>query len=284
MCWSTEVSLAFTILDVLMGMFMCWRRRGEDVTYGFGLLVLAAQELFQFLLWWDGTLALATTENPDACSVRATVFSFGATYSAFSIVWVGLIRGYIQGGNPLLSRRVNIFFRAASFLGWMSLMIGITWAVVHTGTWCARVGPNHHQQWICALSLNKIDGGGLENFPWLLYIAVSVYGFSCLMGGATVPMPWQEFVGFIVIQAITSLSIYIRFWNTSEACSIWCWSAFTIGIVAVFRPDLDKYKNEAHQQVCNKDKDDFNVEPPEKMELVEPLTSAEAGKSVEETA
>lgn len=238
------------------------------------MAVLATQEFFQYLIWWDGTLALASPETPTACSTRAKAFSLSATLSAFGLVWVGLIRGW--RGNPSFSKGTNRLLWWGGLWGWMGLVGGTLAAVAHANTWCARIGPNHHQQWVCSLAYTQI--GGSDKFPWLLILYLVWYGASVQAAALTVPLPKWEFVGFVGVCTITAGTVYLRFLNTAEACSVWCWSAFTLGICFVFRPDLDKWesnKKDLEGTMGKEEEVERSGSKQEKVELV--ATSIEDG-------
>jgi len=232
MCWSAPVSFLFGAIDTLMISFLLWRRRGRDVTYASALGCVACQEWAQLAVWSTGSAVVSTQD--DECTVGKAAIGFGMFAGSSSLpavlVWRSVVdsRGKQQvenGREERLSRR-----QVKALLLWFSASLLVLVATVITESYCVMVGPRHHQVWICAQSIYDLGG-----FP--LYFAVlAMYAFANAYGLLALELPRTELFWIGSISFACGVVSYGFYFYSLEACSIWCWSAFSIGVYMCLRP------------------------------------------------
>jgi hypothetical protein len=188
-------------------------------TYAALLFFITVQELAQYGAWQSGHLL--TTDEPRArCAGSDIFFSLLATGSALLVPVVPMISA---AATPSPTK-ANRLLRTA-FGSWLALLTIVVACVVHTRTYCIELGKNHHQVWICASAVYRTGGYPLFSLAMLLYI---VSGLYALFAVPTIPPIERWWIcGIGLTTAAVSFGIYGR---TLEACSIWCWSAFILGL------------------------------------------------------
>lgn len=235
-------------------------------TYASFLSAIAVQEWAQFAAWkWGSLRKYEDFTQPAVCTGRDMFVSFLATGSALLIPVVFMVSAYItittapqQGVNTTSSEirpimqfsessgeeRMSSTFSHASpssssfvsvshvysllrkaAVAWLAGVVIIVACVVHTQTYCIELGQRHHQVWICASAVYRTGGYPLYFLMLLFYLASALYSLFALPSIPTSQRQWIYAIG--LTNAAVAFGMYC--W-TLEACSIWCWSAFTYGI------------------------------------------------------
>lgn len=224
MCWSAEVSWAFASLDlVFIGVLLCKRHR-NGVYIAF-LCAIAAQEWAQYFLWRRGHLL----DEALSCSTATDVaLSLTASLSAQSVpltlIGGALYYDYGGGSYAALNKERSTRIAWEAFGWWLSQFVILTACVIYSGKYCVTVGPNHHQVWICASAVYEVG-----RYP-LYFLSLFQYIMSAGRALWALPLPTHErqwILGIALTNGFVAYGIYS--W-TLEACSIWCWSAFSFGI------------------------------------------------------
>lgn len=200
MCWNQTVSAVSFAYDAVC-LAILWRR--GDMKYVAMLSGVVAQEWCQFVVW-------RLLDRSERCRPLLAVASIAAMLASQAI--------------PL-----GVADRVALGL-WGAQLVVVFVCLFLSGQWCARVGQNHHQQWICAQSLYAVGGFPLYLASFALYAAAWVRGFR------TLDLPRHEKLIFKRIAGLSAALVYAYYTVTLEACSVWCWSAAALCTYAVLRP------------------------------------------------
>lgn len=212
MCWSAPVSLAFGVLDLLCIAVLVCRRRGDDVRYAAMLAGVAAQELAQYGLWADGL--------GGACTRRKALLSFATMAGSHAIPVAMLLLAHPKCRRQAAQGAGMLAAEAAIVLG----------SVAATGWHCVEVGPRGHQVWPCARAVHGAGGFPLYVLSLVLYAGAIVRALDAML------LPPAEAKWITRIGTGTVGAVYLVYAWTLEACSVWCWSAFSLGLYLVLRP------------------------------------------------
>lgn len=245
MCWSAPVSCMFGTLDLLAILFLLNRSKGRDVTYACLLGSIAFQEWAQFLVWWSDS----AVESQEECTMHKALIGIHTFLGSNSIPAVLIWRSVVDHRQssaslsasaehhpPPASNDENnntiVLLRIKAFVLWITSTLLVVVAAIYTNSYCIMVGPRHHQIWICAQSIYKLGG-----YP-LYFVSLTMYGSSIVYGLIALNLPhkerlWIGWIGFVC--GVVSYGLYFY---TLEACSIWCWSAFSIGVYLCLRQPI----------------------------------------------
>jgi len=227
MCWSALVSLRFAWLDTFFVALLLAKglfgknseRHNKCLTYSALMACVAIQEWSQFGIWKRNRLAESScTDAPD---VLLSIMTTGAAEAVpFSLIVASFLT---RQTNPATVAYRDSMRRTAIRFYVMQLLV-VVLSVITTKKYCVELGQNLHQVWICESATYQAGGYSLHDTLYLLYFLSAVYAAESL------DMPQAErrrLQGFALLSAVVTVTWYGR---TLEACSIWCWSAFVIGV------------------------------------------------------
>lgn len=227
MCWSTEVSLRFASLDTFFVSVLVAKalfdknleRRNIRLAYSALMACVAIQEWSQYGIWTRNRLALSScTDAPD---VLLSIMATGAAEALpFSLIATSFLTR--QPHHVTVGYRSSI--RRTAILLYVIQVMLVILSVVATKKYCVELGQNFHQVWICESATYQAGGYSLHHTVYWLYFLSAVYAAESL------DMPLAErrrLQGFALLSAVVSVALYGK---TLEACSIWCWSAFSLGL------------------------------------------------------
>ena len=216
MCWSATVSWRFAWLDTLLVALLLWRaaRKPQTTlagTYAALMTSVALQEWGQYWLWRRELSCEA------AMDVALGVFT---TAAAESVPLSLLFCSWRTVGNVPHFQRIRW---VATGL-WLLQFVAVAGSALVTDHYCVVEGPKGHQVWLCESATYAAGGHALHySFYW-------IYVIACLLAAESVDMSRGErrrLQGIALVSAVVCLAWY---GNTLEACSVWCWTAFTVGI------------------------------------------------------
>ena len=213
MCWSEEVSLAFSLVALLCIAILLCRQRENDARYAAMLSGVAAQELAQYALWADGL------SGP--CTRRKALLSMATMAGSHAIPVSMLLLAHPKCRKEAVQGFALLAAEAAVVIG----------SVVVTSLHCVEVGPSGHQVWPCARAVHGAGGIPLYALSLVLYAGAIVKALSA-MRLPTLETKWITRIGTCTVSAV-----YLMYACTLEACSVWCWSAFLLGLYFVCRPE-----------------------------------------------
>lgn len=222
MCWSLQASFSFALLDLSIVAALLRRRTYADGSYAAILSAIAGQEICQMVLWKLGTPASSS------CSPTESFLSFMAVQFAMLVPAAGLLR---SPGSTSQKRTIR-------FWGWMLwlLYVAITWAsVISKKKLCVELGDNHHMIWICDQAYYEVGGYFMYISSMFLYLVVGCLAIIAM------ELPGNETYHMLTIGIGSWVACFVLYYRTLEACSVWCWSALTVGVYAWLRPTHLKY-------------------------------------------
>lgn len=226
MCWSSKVSFIFVIIDLILILALTKRNVGQDRTYAIFLIPIAGQEFCQLILWLH--LQSPSSDHIE-CTHTMKCFSTLAQIFAELVPLIMLIMAEKQNGEV----------KRFKFFGWFFYIIQVALiliVIIETNSWCVKVGSNHHQVWIADSALDAIGGK-------FLYITCGmIYFLTCIASVVSLESPTVEICWILLIGImIFAINIFL-FSQTLEFGSVWCWSAFSLGLYFWFRP-LSKFNS-----------------------------------------
>lgn len=237
MCWSSQVSLCFASLDTCFIALLLAKAYSERMsrnkkrtttlagTYAALMTCIAVQEWAQYGVWIRSSRR--GEESPLSCSgstdVLLGILTTGAAESVPLPVIASSFLTRRQANNPSQSD-YRSSMRQASLVLWVMQFLIVALSAIATKKYCVELGENSHQVWTCESAPYQAGGQLLHHaFYW-------GYVVSSLCAAESLDMPRGErrrLQGIGLISAIVSIVLYGK---TLEACSIWCWSAFVLGI------------------------------------------------------
>lgn len=239
MCWSKDVSFAFGCLDLVFVAILLYKKsnsNGKSLhgVYAAFLTSIAAQEWSQYAVWkHQGNLKDATN-----CSHLEMLYSLGATGSAQVVPLVLLVGAIVTRSDRYLrlEEDIEMFWSKIrwSLSMWLAQFLIIVACVVFTGMYCVTVGTHHHQVWICASAVYQAGG-----YP-LYFLTLVQYLLSAIFAIGALPLSPLEKSWIYAIGITNGLIAYGLYCWTLEACSIWCWSAFTYGIFFCVKDEMNR--------------------------------------------
>lgn len=241
--------------------------RHLDGTIALCLMSVALQEWAQWAVWKSGIMIRSDSTDAQkqaACTPYHIFLSFAASGAAQSIplilivsamremnFWRGIEYSSLatsssdsQSLSPSLQQRgvtgksavLEKQLAQAALLCWLAQFAIIVMCVLSSGIYCVQLGKNHHQVWICASSVYAMGGMPL----YLLILVLYILAAGCAL--EAMPLPDRERQWIQAIALTNGAVAYGLYCWTLEACSIWCWSAFSFGIYFCLRdyvmPDL----------------------------------------------
>lgn len=222
MCWSSQVSLLSGLFDATAVVILYLRNRGRDRCYAAILVPIMCQEICQMVLWMMG--APMSTQ----CGPVNKLFSFSALLFSQLVPPMAL----------LIGRTRQQYCSLLVWIGWALYLLQalVVWiSVFLSNLLCVRVGPNHHQVWISDQGVFFVGGDVLYKSTILTYLLAATTGVISL------ELPSTEAICFIGLGVVTFFANFELYSETLEASSIWCWSAFLLGLYSLLRP-LPKQK------------------------------------------
>mmetsp|Transcript_10303 Transcript_10303/g.19777 ORF Transcript_10303/g.19777 Transcript_10303/m.19777 type:complete len:241 (-) Transcript_10303:2359-3081(-) len=234
MCWSSQVSLNFALLDTCFAVLLAVKALDKKtanshnpqpnvaIVYADIMTCVAIQEWAQFGIWrrWDQVVGL---ERKSYCSIPADAFlSFLSTTAAEAVPVPFIVASFSARHNskPYYNQMGQL-----ALLVWTVQAMLVLLSVALTHKYCVELGPNHHQVWICESACYSLGG------PSLHYISFFLYVLSCLLGTESVEnLPLNQRRCIEGISLLTGVVSVFWFGPTLEACSVWCWSAFALGV------------------------------------------------------
>ena len=227
MCWSAPVSCVFGTIDMLVIAYLLWRRQGRDTTYACMLGGVAFQEWAQFLVWFTHS----AVKSQEECTLPKALTGLGTFVGSSSIPIVLIWRSVVDNAWQQEQYAYNTA-RIKAFVLWTTSTLLVVMATVYTESFCVMVGPQHHQIWICAQSIYELGG-----YP-LYFLSLTMYGLSTVYGLIALDLPHKERLWIGWIGLVCSIVSYGVYFYTLEACSIWCWSAFSVGVYMCLRQPI----------------------------------------------
>lgn len=254
MCWSAEVSLGFAVLDTffvalllarphMLGVANSSSKRQRKLkrptfcrTYAGIMAGVALQEWGQFGVWKRNRL------ESDDCTEAMDVFLGILTTSAAMIVPLPLIAASsFSSGQPAIPDYHYAMHRGAVW-SWSVALSVLVFCLLRTRDFCVKQGPNHHQVWLCESATYQVGGHLLQ------YTCLCLYMLCCICATESVgQMPVAE---RRQLQVFTLASVSIcafLYGGTLEACSVWCWGAFILGLTLCAQ--VYGYVDEIHEMV-----------------------------------
>ena len=225
MCWSWQVSLIFSVMDLLCILYLYHRNWFNDRWICYVGISIFMQEFSQFFLWFfvlneDN----ATYESLTSCS------SSNQMLSGLTFLFVRLIPVTHSYNVYKFTLNNKLFF-------WSVFIFAIIWFMI---TICKVY---IYEKLILLIPLCSIiwsDGHIYWKHPWNGMITKRLYNLPALISFFTLYKPkWV-----VLIPWIPSMILFLIFKisNPYTAHSIWCWSGFAILMQQVFvNPMIFKY-------------------------------------------
>ena len=107
---------------------------------------------------------------------------------------------------------------------WIGQAMMLLSTVLYTHQYIVSIGPNHHQQWICETAAFRVGGPVMHAVFYWTYLASGLIGMFSFDDQTMNVNEKRSITAIGMISGIVSFLLYSK---TLEACSIWCWSAFT---------------------------------------------------------
>lgn len=272
MCWSEQVSAVFAAFDAGVVLFLLVRRRRGDVGFAMIFLFIVVQEVAQFMLWHSGLSDNDTDPtSDDVCTLERRVWTWVAITSAILALPASMMAVATHSfrnsnlvkqedmctATPTRQKMEDLPQPAPTSLYppspysscWVKLkqLLVVGWVVVF-GVFsiivalivtqhakCATVGVRHHQVWPCAWAAKQAIGFAGSIVLALAYV-LGIF-IAITVGIMSDPELWFTVSVWVVIDAFASFVVlYSVYASTLEACSMWCWSAFLVGVILVARP------------------------------------------------
>lgn len=239
MCWSLEVTAAFSVIDIALLAFLFHRNRINDRLFVLFALPIAIQEILQLIVWFN----IEETDKYSCNSVNI-VTSFIIRIVVSLVPLTGTLLGVFAksptGKNTWEFNYTRILFLLFGFtVSFVSINIWI-WRFMkfpHQGT---IIGPNHHQIW------PQYDPNIQQKFaPYSIFVYVMTACFPTL----ALLRPFWVALGLTV--PISSFAVYFYLAYPIEYESIWCWSGVVIMVFSVIQayiPSVHSYRKLSHQE------------------------------------
>lgn len=208
MCWSAEVSAAFSVSNIALSSLLWVRNNKRDRWYVLAVSPIVIQEFCQIVLWnhiGQSQFSCGDTNRLFSLIVVLSVSSIPLTWTLFSIY-----------GPEHVAHRFRIFEKPMIFtaviytLARFILIMNSYVSGPHIGTY---VGPNHHQVWVDYLPYYNSDL--VSQFMAFLYIGIPV-----LSGYLFIRPRW---LGVMLISIAVLTLIPTRLMLPIEWRSVWCW-------------------------------------------------------------
>jgi len=175
MCWSTEASLTFTLIEAATIFYLIWRDKGPDKWLAFLLVPAALQEFGQFISWIH--LDTCDTENKIATKWSFCLFA--------QLVLFYCITAYkVSDGSPL-SQKIII---GSIILSATCSVAMVTSYMFFDGPKCAYKGEHGHLIW-----------PKLEDAEYEILFYVGYYAPFIMVTLAASPVHIFLITGFIAI-------------------------------------------------------------------------------------
>ena len=228
MCWSAEVSLCFAILDTLFVALLLARphiatlskqerkRISLCTTYAGIMAGVALQEWGQFAIWERNRLGNCT----EAVDVFLAILTTGA---AMLVPIPLLVASY--DSRYMANSVYQTATRSIAIVSWIADLLIIIFSLLRTQEFCVNKGPNHHQIWLCESATYQVGGHLLQ------YTCIMLYTLCCLCSIESISqMPFWDRRRLQTFALVSVSVCTILFGDTLETCSVWCWSAFILGV------------------------------------------------------
>lgn len=229
MCWSAQVSLRFACLDTFFVALLLAKalldksskRRILRLTYAAMMSCVAVQEWSQYGIWKRGRLAESSYNCADAPDVLLSIMTTGAAESVPLPLIVSSF--WTRRTDSPTAIHHNAMRHTAVLLWFMQFSI-VLLSTIATQKYCVELGKNSHQVWICESAPYEAGGQFLHQAFFWIYCASSL----CAAESLDMPSADRRRLQMIgLFSAVVSIALYGK---TLEACSVWCWSAFVLGI------------------------------------------------------
>lgn len=219
MCWSALVSWRFACLDTLFVALLVARSFQKPNptfarTYAALMSSIALQEWGQYILW---------RRQLSCYSMADAALGFWTTGAAESVPLPLLVCSYYTVRSVPHYQRI----RRAAIALWFFQFVVILGSIAVTRKYCVEHGERGHQVWICESATHAAGGRFLHDLFYWLYVT------SCLLSAESVDLPRGERLRLQVIPLISAVGCFVMYGHTLEACSVWCFSAFTVGMSLV---------------------------------------------------
>lgn len=250
MCWSAEISLRFALLDTLFVALLVAKalhhpqgsnnKKNNHATspqkaaafvkeYAVLMACVALQEWAQFGIWkrleaqkeddhvssycepWDVFLSIVTMVAAEMVPLPFIISSALSSWPRYGT------RRHANNKNRTLQWGI---------LSWVLQFGMLIVSVVQSQIYCVKVGAHHHQVWICESAAYHVGGRRLHFIFFWLYVLACM----CAVESHCNRMPAGERRRLQVIAFLTGIVSFYLYGDTLEACSIWCWSAFCLGL------------------------------------------------------
>ena len=245
MCWSASVSLQFAVFDTVIVVLLLWlvatgkqpqRQQQQQVvctcTYAALMTCVAVQEWAQFAIWQRQHL---TTTAGDACQDAMDVLlSFTTVAAAEALPLSLIVSAYCNMNGPAHDANHTATTTIALKRSWICATAAWLWlvevtivlaAVYATQKYCVQLGPHSHQVWVCESAVYQVGGRRLQHWVYFSYVLAAVLA---VQANHAIPKAEKRLLQvFGLMSSIVAVTLY---GNTLEACSIWCWSAFVLGM------------------------------------------------------
>ena len=286
MCWSWQVSLVFTLFELSCVTWLMHRNKFLDRTLGLLALVIACQELCQFLIWGFG---IDNNTSEYECSIFNIVVSVFIFLIPESVPFCYLTCLYFATYNPdkisnnnsninnnnnnnsndndssfLNSQSksnddsgVNVYdqvFKALVALSFVHLSIAIIYYGVYYGAFsdhapCTYISDSGHQVW----QFGDSDLHALNWFVDICYVFfLTICGLIFRPGWVMIPPIANSIFCYIILK--TTIKNYTS--------SRWCWEAGFNCIWYLVTPYVAQWivnYFEKHDMYINDDYDDLNL-------------------------
>lgn len=219
-------------------------------TYAGIMAGVAIQEWAQYGLWVRGHLQSTKIQGQEEAEAPQdyldVFFSILALLGAESVPLTAILssaltaddssasrqhRGCGDHASPTKSRRRLL--RRVSQILWVIQAAVVLSTILYTHQYTVVIGPNHHQVWICESATDQFGGYPLHAVFYWMYLASGVLAVQ-----SHERIDASEKYGIIAIGLISGMVLFLLYGNTLEACSIWCWSAFLLGVYLCLQEDV----------------------------------------------
>jgi hypothetical protein len=187
-------------------------------TYAAMMTAVAVQEWAQYFIW--KRIETGSME----CHLWGILVSI-LTMIAAETVPLPLLASSMAYSTNLYASRMR---QMATWI-WCFQFFLVLICVRHTyGThhYCVDEGLHHHQVWLCESATYAVGGHWLQfSFYWL-YVVSCMFSAEAMTG----TMQLGEIRRLQTIGLVSAFICIVMYGETLEACAIWCWSAFILGV------------------------------------------------------